>query len=227
MDTAVFTPDWYTPQARQPKKKAQQSWFWLGSLLLHGIFLVPVILFQRSHAPDLPTATETIKARLVFAPISKKQAEPELLPPNETSLLTAPVSQPANPRQVNANTEQQRPHPDTREIRPSTFDDRHPDIPEAKLNLSPSVALQTLQSRRRQALVENAGRQRRRLLTSPQLHDPHKGKEEADSSFQTHKINCDKGVNNVIGLLSGLTGGSLECSNRGADIESFINKHKK
>ncbi|MCW8090972.1 hypothetical protein [Alteromonas sp. ASW11-130] len=229
MDTHVVTPDWFSEdkRKRKPKHKRKSLWFWAASLLLHGLLFAIGMIFHSNPVPKIASPTEAIKARLIFP----SRAENNLTSgPNEKTdpaLAVPPSELLTNPRTKEV--------PESRIISPivvtpstSTTSEKPDDIkPKARLNLSPSSALKSIQSAKHQALLESARRERRQMLVSPKLVDPRKGDDEPTSLIQTHKINCDKGANKVIGFISGITGGTLACSERQSDIDKFIDKYKK
>ncbi len=227
MDTAVFAPDSFRDSSNEPERKAKSSKFWAMSLLLHSILLVLVVLFHSTPVPPTGNPAKAVNARLVY-PIQSIPHTESAAKQEKSSTRGAPLS----PQTVPSITEYTLNQKQSFErIRKSTVPVSNqgpaPLQAKARLNLSPATALKKLQSTEQRALVNQATQQRRRLITSPEIIDPRRFKEDIPIIIQTHKINCDNGVNGVIGLISGIAGGTLECSDRGNNINTFIDKHKK
>ncbi|NMH60007.1 hypothetical protein [Alteromonas ponticola] len=226
MDAAVVTPGWIAQQ-QPPAEHAQTNYFWLVSLLMHGVLFSLVVMFHVSQVPDAVPPDATINARLVLPPIMVEKTNIDSALQDVSTSPEPALVESAKLKQQTADTQPITPQAEIVPVASAPADRATESNVRARLNLSPGRALKSLQSATQQALADSANQQRRRLLTSPQLIDPRKGADEPIPLNRSHKINCDKGINRAIGFVSGITGGSLACSERDSDIDRFIDKHKK
>ena len=94
------------------------------------------------------------------------------------------------------------------------------------LNLSPRASASQFFNRREQEEIAEEGLKaaeaHRQKIESPDLVDTRKGEE--DTSYEERpvkKVNCSGTTNKALTVLSGWTGGTLECS-KGSDYDRFI-----
>lgn len=94
------------------------------------------------------------------------------------------------------------------------------------LNLSPRASASQFFNRREQEEIAEEGLKaaeaHRRKIESPDIVDTRKGEE--DRSYYERpvkKVNCSGTTNKALTILSGMTGGTLECS-KGSDYDRFI-----
>ena len=94
------------------------------------------------------------------------------------------------------------------------------------LNLSPRASASQFFNRREQEEIAEEGLRaaeaHRRKIESPDIVDTRKGEE--DTSYEERpvkKVNCSGTTNKALTVLSGWTGGTLECS-KGSDYDRFI-----
>ncbi|MCU7553347.1 hypothetical protein OCL06_01905 [Alteromonas sp. ASW11-19] len=203
------------------------------SLLAHCALVVAIALFHSAPQPP-PVKSEPIRARLVFVPPAPQPA-PQKTEPEASKAVNQPVTPPAatiNTDETPAATQHTE---NVSEPVPTEVPANKPAAaPPADSQAATRPRLSSLDAARavinqqyQQALQQDAaqaGDTRRRLQTQPVLNDSREGIAGMNAR-QTKPVivNCDSNINQVLTLLSGITGGTLQCSER-SDFEAFVDK---
>lgn len=223
----------------------------LISTLLHLIGLAIVIFSTTFESGVTPVQKPApISATLYFPPVSVKQpvispadqveSEPkvDVTPPPEndasakdTSRIDKPIATPrtSSPSvEENPVQETQLPEKMTIDSNATNNDAAVRNQKAGSLNLSPRAGAAQFFNQREQEVVAEEGlraaKAHRQKIQSPDLVDTRKGEE--DKSFDARpvkKVNCSGTTNKTLTILSGITGGTLECS-KGSDYERFIDE---
>lgn len=245
MDLAFTGPTRFTPPHPARKQAGKLLWVIVGSVFIHVIVLASLSFPPSREAPQqdkpinailyIPTPAiiqpdDTPEPTLVEPPVEEittadTQPATQSADPTEQQSMTADQNEPARSEKAHQQIEERVPEqqiPVTDgEILTQAEDS--PAVSTKRISTAINKAIAGQQLQQQYELAEEAARQRRQQLSSPDLKiGEYAPKEE---SVGEYAINCDKGVNSSVAMVARLFGGNVKCNERN-EFQQFIDKRQ-